>query len=295
MNMSKRIAWGATGAVVLTLAIGVLTSRAQEPAESAEAVPWTEQGFRNNPAHFQFAIVSDPQGGRRKGVFEKALSQVNLLQPEFVMCVGDLIDGTTKDLGILNAQYDEMDALLDGLEMRFYRAVGNHDITNPVMLELYKKRYGTPYYHFKYKDVLFLVVSTEDPPGAGNISAEQTATMLKALEENADVRWTFVFMHKPMFAPKKGKAMNAGWAKIETALVDRPHTVIAGHWHNYAKHTKHGRKYIHLATTGGASKLLGKQAGQFDHIVWVTMTDDGPRIANLMLDGIYDENVRVAK
>ena len=28
---------------------------------------------------------------------------------------------------------------------------------------------------------------------------------------------------------------------------------------------------------------------------WVTMTDQGPRIANLMLDGIYDENVGVTQ
>ena len=33
----------------------------------------------------------------------------------------------------------------------------------------------------------------------------------------------------------------------------------------------------------------------FDEIVWVTMTDQGPRITNLLMDGIYDENVRVLK
>ncbi len=162
-------------------------------------------------------------------------------------------------------------------------------------LELYRKRYGSPYYHFRYKDVLFLVVSTEDPPGAGNVSDVQAKAMLKALDANVDVRWTLVFMHKPLFAPRAGSEMNPGWVRIETALAGRPHTVIAGHWHNYAKHTKNGRKYIHLGTTGGASKLRGRQVGEFDHIVWVTMTGDGPRIANLMLDGIYDENVRVAK
>lgn len=299
MTLSKRVRSIVVAGILLGFALSTgLQVVAQETAPTAGGTPtpvsWTSQEYRDDPADFQFAIVSDPQGGGREGVFKKALAQVNLLQPEFVICVGDLIDGGTEDLGVLNAQFDAMDATLKNLEMRFYRAVGNHDITNPVMLKLYKERYGSPYYHFKYKDVLFLVVSTEDPPGAGNVGEAQTAAMLKALQENPDARWTFVFMHKPLFAPKRGE-MNPGWAKIETALADRPHTVIAGHWHNYAKRTRHGRSYIHLGTTGGASKLRGKQVGEFDHIVWVTMTDDGPRLANLMLDGIHDENIRVAK
>ena len=41
---------------------------------------------------------------------------------------------------------------------------------------------------------------------------------------------------------------------------------------------------------GGLSgKLLGMVLCQFDHIVWVTMTDDGPVMANLLLDGILDD------
>ncbi|MDD9960887.1 MAG: hypothetical protein OXU70_02195, partial [Gammaproteobacteria bacterium] len=31
--------------------------------------------------------------------------------------------------------------------------------------------------------------------------------------------------------------------------------------------------------------------GEFDHVAWVTMRDDGPRIANVLLDGIHDEDV----
>jgi hypothetical protein len=41
--------------------------------------------------------------------------------------------------------------------------------------------------------------------------------------------------------------------------------------------------------------LRGPLFGQFDHVVWVTMTDAGPRIANLLLEGIWDEDVRTEK
>ena len=61
------------------------------------AVPWTDLNFYANPAHFQFAIVSDRTGGKRSGVFAQAIDRLNLLKPEFVICVGDLIQGYTED------------------------------------------------------------------------------------------------------------------------------------------------------------------------------------------------------
>ena len=38
--------------------------------------------------------------------------------------------------------------------------------------------------------------------------------------------------------------------------------------------------------------LRGKAEGEFDQVVWVTMKDPEPVIANLLLDGIEDKNVR---
>ena len=257
------------------------------------AKPWTDHSFKNNPEDFHFVIVSDRTGHHRSGVFKKAMLQINLLQPEFVMCIGDLIEGYTDNPATLKRQYDTMDAILESLEMRFFRVVGNHDISNPVMADVYRQRYGLPYYHFVYKNALFLIISTEDQPG-NNVSHTQVDYFHKALEANKNVRWTFVFMHRPLFMEHEGKR-HPGWTKIENMLKHRPHSVFAGHWHSYVKYKKHGQSYIRLATTGGASRLRGMKAGEFDHIVWVTMTDGGPRIANVMLDGIHDENIRVWK
>lgn len=55
--------------------------------------PWTKREFRNDPKDFQFAIVTDRTGGMRPGVFSRAVTKVNELQPEFVITVGDLIAG----------------------------------------------------------------------------------------------------------------------------------------------------------------------------------------------------------
>lgn len=294
MNSRRRYAVlvMAIGAVCLSGCTGPRAGVGQPQGTNA-AVQWTGRPFRNNPANFQFAVVCDRMGGGRPEVFKKAMQQANLLQPEFVVCVGDLIDGGIDNREVIKAQYDEMDSIVNSLEMRFFRVVGNHDISNATMADMYRGRYGSPYYHFVYKNALFLIVCTEDPPQT-SISDAQVGYMKKALEDNSNVRWTFVFMHEPLFI-KQGDTLHEGWAKIEDMLKDRPHTVLAGHWHQYAKYEKNARSYICLATTGGGSDLSGVASGMFDEIVWVTMTDEGPRIANLMLDGILDENVRRAQ
>ncbi len=77
---------------------------------------------------------------------------------------------------------------------------------------------------------------------------------------------------------------------MEQLLKGRGYTVFNGHVHSYLKTTRAGQNYYRLATTGGSSGLSGIPSGQFDHVVWVTMTDNGPIIANLALDGIAGDN-----
>jgi hypothetical protein len=68
---------------------------------------WSHEHFYNNSDNFQFAIVSDRTGGHRPGVFPDAARKLNLLRPEFVMSVGDLIEGYTEDKTKLTTQWDE--------------------------------------------------------------------------------------------------------------------------------------------------------------------------------------------
>jgi hypothetical protein len=270
--------------------------------DSAAAVnPWTHLNLNNNPDNFQFAIVTDRTGGHRAGVFEDAINKLNLLQPEFVMSVGDLIEGYTQDRAQIAQQWDEFRSFTAKLKMPFFYVVGNHDISNKVQEEEWQKRFGRTYYHFVYRDVLFLCLNSEDPPDT-HMSDEQAEYVRKALAENPNVRWTLVFFHQPLWLHEdqatkqsaKGKAPT-GWLKIEEALGKRPYTVFAGHVHGYTKYERNDRRYIVLGTTGGASELRGIPFGEFDHFAWITMTGDGPIVANLMLSGIWDENVTTEK
>src|SRR5262249_16784053 len=58
--------------------------------------PWTNLNLHDQADAFHFAVVSDRTGGHRARVFSMAVEQINLLQPAFVISVGDLIEGYTK-------------------------------------------------------------------------------------------------------------------------------------------------------------------------------------------------------
>ena len=262
------------------------------------AAPWTSLEPTDAAEDFSFVIVSDRTGGARPGVFPSAIPKVNLLEPAFVVSVGDLIEGYTEDQAQLDSEWDEFEGFIEDLEAPFFYAAGNHDMSNATMAETWQVRFGPSFYRFVYKDVLFLVLNSElfgmvsepDTPVPGPwTQADQLEFVEQALAEVPDPRWTIVIVHQPLWDSARGR--RGDWPKVESMLAGRDHTVFAGHFHRYVKAVRQDNNYITLATTGGGSSLRGSQYGEFDHVALVSMITSGPRIANLMVDGIRDEDV----
>ncbi len=272
--------------LILTIFAGCTSKKDFKSDVKTDKKPWTNLDFYNDPSNFQFAIVADRTGGNRRGVFEVGVEKLNLVMPEFVMCVGDLIQGYTTDTALIAQQWDEVNQIISGLKMPFFYLPGNHDITNKVMEKEWEKRYGRRYYNFVYKNVLFITLDSNDDDDY-NLTREQTDFVLKTLKENRGVRWTFLFMHHPIWTYDTG----GRFEEIQEALKSRKHTVIAGHEHRYHHREINNANYYILATTGAGSALLGEPFGEFDHISWITMTDNGPVMANLKLDGILPHDV----
>jgi len=252
--------------------------------------PWTNLDFYNDPRNFQFAIVSDNNGGSRFGIFDDAVGKLNMMMPEFVLSVGDLIQGYTEDTASIRQQWNDFNMKLEKLTMPFFYLPGNHDITNQVMQKEWEKRYGRRYYQFLYKDVLFLILDSNDDDDH-NLTEEQTAFAIDAIQSHANARWIFVLMHHPIWKYDTG----GRFEQIENALKGKGHTVIAGHEHTYQQIERKGTNYYVLATTGAGSALRGNRFGEFDHIVWVTMKDNGPVMTNLRLDGMLSQDIANAK
>lgn len=291
------------------LAAVASVARTEKPATPAAAVgtlaatveaknPWTGLTPNVTADQFQFAIVSDRTGGHRRGIFSRAVQQINLLQPEFVVSVGDLIEGkSTADAN--RAEWDEFDGYVKKLDMPFFYAPGNHDITAKVRSEVWQERLGRRYYHFTYKDCLFLVLNAYDP-GDGNADDEasykqqrigkaQREYIAEALKANPAARWTFLFIHPPIWVAKN--LTETGWMEVEQLLAGRKYTVFAGHIHRYRKFLRNGMNYYQLATTGGASPLRGAEYGEFDQVTWVTFKNGTPVVANVLLSGIQNDTL----
>ena len=217
--------------------------------------PWTNLRINNDPDAFHFAVVSDRTGGHRARIFSEAVDRLNLMQPAFVVTVGDLIEGYAKDQAKLLEEWKEFQSYVGRLQMPFFYLAGNHDLANPLQAKDWQERFGRTYYHFVYRNVLFLMMSSDDPSeekGGGKMSPEQIAYVQKVLRDNPKVKWTMAFIHKPLW--NSTKLQETGWLDVEKALQDRPYTVFVGHEHVYQKFVRHGRNYYQLATTGGGSK-----------------------------------------
>lgn len=286
----------ATEPEIVVRSLGTTVSKNSAPeeivAEPGEVNPWTSLKVNKDPRDFQFAIVTDRTGGHRPGVFAQAVEKLNLLQPEFVLSVGDLIEGYSRDPAQWALEWSEFQGKIDRLEAPFFYTAGNHDIANPDMAKNWDRKFGRRYYNFVYQDVLFVMLLSEDPPGElPEFGRTQLAWLADVLQQHQKVRWTFVLVHKPGWY--FSNVQKGGWGEVERLLANRPHTVFAGHVHNYA-HAKrnNGRDYIMLGTTGGASQLRGKEYGEVDHVVWVTMKGSAPIIANLFVEGIQDKEFR---
>lgn len=292
----KRIALGGVALALVLTALGFSggTKLPQEVRIDVEARnPWTHLRWNNGGDTFHFAVVSDRTGGHRARIFSQAVDQLNLLQPSFVVSVGDLIEGYSKDMDKVGGQWKEFQGYVHRLQMPFFYVPGNHDLSNATQVDEWKGRFGRRYYHFLYKDVLFLAVATDDvgeDKANGGVSREQIDYFLDVLKTNSKVRWTVVLLHKPIWAMEKAKS--EGWLEVEQALAGRNYTVFAGHLHRFQKYVRNGMNYYQLATTGGDSKLRGMAYKEFDHITWVTMKAEGPTIAHLKLDGILPEDLK---
>ena len=117
----------------------------------------------------------------------------------------------------------------------------------------------------------------------GAMSNDQQDYFESVITEKADVRWTFILMHKPLYTRNDNKGLN----RLISALGDRRYTVINGHEHSFSYEERNNNDYIMLGTTGGYQN--DQDANAFDHITLVRMAAESPVITHIRMDGILNE------
>ena len=218
---------------------------------------------------FRFSIIGDRTGGVTPFIYGRVWREVDLLHPDFVINVGDTIEGGNDERGV--KEWQELRTVWEKYKhYPLYFTPGNHDIWSEASKAMYEKESGrATFYGFNYQDAHFTVLDNSRTP-------ELTDAQLKFLEEdltaNAERSPKFVFFHRPFWiAPLK-----LGSGEFPLHQIVKKHgvaQVISGHGHQFVRIVRDGIVYMEVGSSGGtiARGLRNGQGfsqGFFYHHVW---------------------------
>jgi len=235
----------------------------------------------------RFAVIGDRTGGHEPGIHGEIMMEIERMKPDFVVGVGDMIEGYTGDIGTIEEEWKQYAALAGSLSMPFYKVPGNHDIWDSTAAEVYRRRIGEPYYSFDAGPIHFVTLDTGRWATVTSFPQEQVDWLKSDLEENRDAEHTVVIHHIPYWVETVAKGKPDPLHDIFVANgVD---AVFTGHYHVYFSGRYDGIVYTGVGSSGGGCDpgLTGLEY----HFVWVTVDNDGISIAPIKMGSVlpWDE------
>lgn len=256
---------------------------------------------------FQFAVFGDRTGGPAEGVrvLKQAVEETNLIGPDLVLTVGDLINGynTTPEW---MAQMIEFRAIMNQLDCPWFPVAGNHDVywrgpARPPQEheDHYEEHFGPLWYAFEHKGSWFIVLYTDEPdpetgvrdyrrPASQRMSPVQFEWLRNTLGATSEADHVFVFLHHPRW--NRGN-YGDDWDRVHELLADAGNVraVFAGHIHRMQYvGPRDGIEYFTLATTGGGQGGVAPEAGYLHHYELVTVREGGIDVVSFPVGSAQD-------
>ena len=223
----------------------------------------------NATSPFSFVVMGDSRNGN--DVLRAIIRSVNDdASIRFSLNNGDLVPHGRQD------EFTEYARIIAQAKRPLINIIGNHEIYVPGKKTNYRTWFGEPYFSFTYANSYFIITDNADLMG---FDSRQWRWLTKELERSRNYAHRFVFMHVPLYDPRKGNyARGHSLRSLRAAhrindLLDRYDVTMlfASHIHAYYRGMWRRTPYI---ITGGAGAPL-KSRG-FYHYVKVTV--DGEKV-----------------
>ena len=235
-------------------------------------------------ADFRVGILGDRTGGADQQVYENILENMNALNPDFVINVGDLIEGPQRSAEAIHAQWDLVLKPIRGLKCPFYYVPGNNDIFDELSRELYSKRTGArPYYSFDYETTHFVILDNSETRNFDGMDSKQIEWLKADLKTHRAAELTCVFFHKPFWYDPFEK--NEACPLHEIFKDHGVDWVFSGHYHRYVSTERDGIRYVMIGSSGGGCGV-NTGLGEFYHFGWFQVSGGNADLSIIKADSI---------
>jgi Icc protein len=215
---------------------------------------------------FSFSILGDRTGDAQPGVYERIWTELDTRHPDFVINVGDTIQGGNDATAA--SEWRALRPLWDRYRYPIYFTPGNHDIWSEGSRVTYEQQTKRPAsYGFNYQNAHFTVLNNSQTP---DLSDQQMQFLARDLAQNRSRDPKFVFFHKPFWlVPVKFQSSRFPFHQLISKYGVQ--WVVSGHGHQFVRAMQDRVVYLEAPSSGGKLKGQGFAEGWFYGQVWVTV------------------------